>query len=234
MKKKNADQETSRRGFLGKMAAGATAIGLSTVAPVIKSLAAENSSINNSPGDPEEMFKKITGKHRIVFDATQPHGIYPFAWPRVFLLTNEMTGTMSKDCSVVVVLRHSAIGYAMESRLWEKYKMGELFEAMDPATSKPAVRNPFWKPAPGTFKVPGIGEVMIGVDQLQKSGVLFCVCEAAITVYSAVAAGNMNLDAAEVRKEWVAGLLPDIQLVPSGVWALGRAQEKQCGYIFAG
>jgi len=32
----------------------------------------------------------------------------------------------------------------------------------------------------------------------------------------------------------VNGVLPDIQIVPSGVWALGRAQEKGCGYIFAG
>jgi len=29
-------------------------------------------------------------------------------------------------------------------------------------------------------------------------------------------------------------VLPDIQIVPSGVWALGRAQQKGCGYIFAG
>jgi intracellular sulfur oxidation DsrE/DsrF family protein len=44
----------------------------------------------------------------------------------------------------------------------------------------------------------------------------------------------MKMDAAEVKKEWVAGLLPGIQVVPSGVWAIGRAQERGCGYIFAG
>jgi hypothetical protein len=38
----------------------------------------------------------------------------------------------------------------------------------------------------------------------------------------------------DVKKEWVAGLLPGIQLVPSGVWAIGRAQEKGCAYCFAG
>jgi intracellular sulfur oxidation DsrE/DsrF family protein len=45
---------------------------------------------------------------------------------------------------------------------------------------------------------------------------------------------KMNLDAAEVRKEWMAGLLPGIQVVPSGVWAVGRAQEHGCAYCFAG
>lgn len=83
----------------------------------------------------------------------------------------------------------------------------------------------------GDFKIPGIGEVEIGINQLQSHGVLFCVCEAAITVYSAVVAEQMGKVAADVRKDWIAGLLPGIQLVPSGVWALGRAQEHKCKYI---
>jgi intracellular sulfur oxidation DsrE/DsrF family protein len=32
----------------------------------------------------------------------------------------------------------------------------------------------------------------------------------------------------------VSGVLPGIQVVPSGVWALGRAQEHDCAYVFAG
>ena len=145
-----------------------------------------------------------------------------------------MTGTAAKDSSVVVVLRHSAIGYAMEDRLWAKYNLGEVFKANDPETGKPSMRNPFWKPKPGAFKIPGVGEVMIGIDQLQASGVMFCVCEVALTVYSAAVAQGMKIDAAEVKKDFVSGLLPGIQPVPSGVWALGRAQEKQCAYVFAG
>jgi intracellular sulfur oxidation DsrE/DsrF family protein len=135
---------------------------------------------------------------------------------------------------VVVVLRHSAMSYGMEDRLWAKYKFGDLFKANDPETNQPSLRNPFWKPKPGAFKIPGAGEVEIGIDQLQSKGVMFCVCEMAITVYSAVAAQMMGLDAAEVRKDFVSGILPGIQPVPSGVWALGRAQEKGCGYVFAG
>ncbi|MFN2439902.1 MAG: hypothetical protein ABR503_11935, partial [Chitinophagaceae bacterium] len=65
-------------------------------------------------------------------------------------------------------------------------------------------------------------------------GVMFCVCDAALTVYSGAVAQGMNANAGELKKEWVTGLLPGIQVVPSGVWALGRAQERGCGYIFAG
>jgi intracellular sulfur oxidation DsrE/DsrF family protein len=223
---------TSRRGFLGSLAAGTTALGISALAAPLN-LHAEPTQENNAE-DADAWFNKIKGKHKVIFDATRPHEVMPFAWPKVFLLTNEKTGTPAKDCSVVVVLRHDAIPYAFPDSLWAKYKFGEMFKADDPATKAASIRNPFWKPKPGDFKIPGIGEVQIGINELQDNGVMFCVCDMAITVYSAVAAGMMNTDAAEVKKEWVAAVLPGIQVVPSGVWAVGRAQEHGCSYIFAG
>jgi intracellular sulfur oxidation DsrE/DsrF family protein len=224
----------NRRNFLGTLAAGAAA-GIASIAPSIPTFAADEPSPSSAPyDDPEEMFKKINGKHRIVFDSPHPHEIFPFAWPRVFLLTNEATGSKDKDCSVVVVLRHASIGYALEDKLWTKYKLGEVFQANDPETSKPALRNPFWKPKPGAYKVPGVGEILIGVNELQASGVMFCVCSAAINVYSAVIAQGGGLKHEDVKKDFTDAILPGIQPVPSGVWALGRAQDHGCGYIFAG
>jgi intracellular sulfur oxidation DsrE/DsrF family protein len=122
----------------------------------------------------------------------------------------------------------------MENTLWPKYKFGEVFKFDDPATKAASLRNPFWQPKPNDFVVPGIGPVDIGIDQLQKDGVIFCVCNMAITVYSAAVATNMGLDPATVKAEWLAGVLPGIHVVPSGVWAIGRAQEKGCGYCYAG
>ena len=169
-----------------------------------------------------------------MYDATQPHEIFPFAWPKVFLLTNQATGTPAADCGVVVVLRHTAIAYAFDSWVWSKYKFGELFNANDPKTKMASLRNPFWKPQPGDFKLPGIGEVQIGINELQVDGVMFCVCEMAIGVFTGTAAGMMNMSQEEVKKDWMKGLLPGVQLVPAGVWAVGRAQEHGCAYCFAG
>ena len=234
MKIYQKNKNTDRRKFLSSIATGAASIGLTTMVPTMNAFANSETVLPAAPGDPVAWFEKIKGTQRIVFDATQPHEIYPFAWPRVFLMTNEMTGQKADDCGVVVVLRHTAIGYAMEDRLWAKYNLGEVFKANDPETGKPALRNPFWKPKAGAFKVPGIGEVLIGIKELQANGVMFCVCEAAMTVFSTGVAKGMNLDASEVRKDFMSGILPGIQAVPSGVWALGRAQNKGCGYIFAG
>jgi intracellular sulfur oxidation DsrE/DsrF family protein len=229
-----------RRKFLTAIATGAAALGLSALSStaLAKTGAFSNEENDNSNmSDADEWFKKINGKHRVVYDVTQPHAgselIMPFAWARVFLMTNAATGTPEKDSSVVTVWRHSAIPFAMEDRLWAKYKFGEMFKINDPVTNAPAVRNMFWKPNPA-FQIPGAGPVPIGINELQDSGALFCVCNMAITVYSAVAAKNMNLDHETVRKDWVSGLLPNVQVVPSGVWALGRAQERNCAYIFAG
>ncbi|MBI1341627.1 MAG: hypothetical protein GC171_01700 [Terrimonas sp.] len=231
------EKDNGRRGFLGSLATGAAVLGLSTIASPLSLKAGDIPLPNfesNTNMDPDEWFNKVSGKHRVVFDAPRPHEIMPFAWPRVFLLTNMATGSTEKDCGVVVVLRHDAIPYAMEDSLWAKYKFGEVFKADDPETGKPSLRNPFWKPKEGAFKIPGFGTVSIGINELQASGVMFCVCDAAMTVYSAALASGAGKSAAEVKKEWVDGILPGIQAVPSGVWALGRAQEKKCAYIYAG
>jgi intracellular sulfur oxidation DsrE/DsrF family protein len=241
------NHHTSRRKFLGTLTTGAATVGIAGLVTPFQKLHAEGVSIEGTTGnhttiDPDEWFKQIKGKHRIVFDATNTHQLMPFVWPKVFLLTNAGTGTPEKDCSVVVVLRHEAIAFAFEDRLWAKYKFGELFkanelgmafQAADAATAA-SFRNPLWQPKKGDFKVPGFGDVPIGINELQASGVMFCVCNAAMTVYSAAVSQGMGLKADEVLKDWTAGLLPGIQVVPSGVWAVGRAQEHGCTYCFAG
>jgi intracellular sulfur oxidation DsrE/DsrF family protein len=236
------DQPTAspRRKFLGTIAAGAAAIGLSTfVSPLAahagKLIPSENG--HTDPMDPDAWFNQIKGKHRIVYDVPAPKEghdlIMPFAWSKVFLLTNAATGTPEKDCNVVMILRHSGIAFAMEDRLWKKYKFGEVFNIKDPGTGAASVRNMMWKPNPA-FSIPGVGPVPIGIDDLQASGVMFCVCDMALTVFSAVVADATKLNKDDVKKDWLSGLLPGVQVVPSGVWAVGRAQEHKCAYCLAG
>ena len=234
MKKINTDEALPRRKFLRTMATGTATLGIASVitSPFQKIKASPLNEFNDL--GPDEWFNKIKGKHRMVFDATQPHDVFPFAWPKVFTLTNAATGTPENECSAVVVLRHNAIPYAMEDNLWAKYNFGEMFKIEDPLTKKPATRNPFWKPKPGDFKVPGIGNLSIGINELQDIGMLFCVCNMALKVYSTITAEQLKVNAEEVKSEWMKGILPGIEVMPSGVWALGRAQEKGCAYCFAG
>jgi len=65
-------------------------------------------------------------------------------------------------------------------------------------------------------------------------GVLFGVCNLALTFYSGMVAKQMGLQPDAVKQEWIAGLLPGVQVVPSGVVALNGAQTRGCSYCFAG
>ncbi len=233
MKKNHFKPVSERRDFLKQIATGAV-VTLGALASPIPLTASPSLPFMLDNDDPDAWFNKLNGKHKIVYDVPEAKGMMPFAWARVFLLTNAKTGTPEKESNVVIILRHDGIPYAMENRLWEKYKFGEMFKINDEKTKAPSTKNMFWQPKPGAFSVPGIGEVAIGINELQDSGVMFCVCDMALTVFSAVAAQNMNKDAAEVKKDWVAGILPGIQIVPSGVWAVGRAQEHGCAYCYAG
>lgn len=230
MKTNDQLQENKRRSFLKQVATGAAVLGAGMLSAPLQLSAAGIPSMDTS--DADEWFGKIKGKHRIVFDVPAPHEIFPFAWPKIFMVTNGATGTPENECSVIVILRHSAIPYALGHDLWAKYKLGEMFKIEDAETKAPATRNPFWQPKP--FNIPGIGEVKIGINDLQASGVMFCACDMAMTVNSAVAAMGLKQDPAAVKKDWLVGLLPGIQVVPSGVWAVGRAQEHGCSYCFVG
>src|SRR5687768_4789036 len=211
---------TPRRRFLSRIAAAAAALGLSTVPQ--SRLEAETIEPSADPSL-DAWFGKIKGKHRMVFDAPEPNSGMVAIWPRVYL--NTMAATYPGPATAVVVLRHDGLGLAMNDALWAKYSLGETFNVKD--GDSPAKRNPY-------AKITGLPIDGLGISELIASGILVGACDVALTVYSAGAAKKMGLDAAVVRKEWVAGLLPGVQIVPSGVMAVARAQELGCAYCYAG
>lgn len=222
----NTEISNTRRKFIGTLAAGAT-LGIAGMSNPLLAKAGIKSEITH---EAEDWFKKIKAKHRIVFDAPEPHDGFPFIWSWVYYETSNQTGVADKDAVAMVVLRHKAIPFAMEDRLWDKYNFGEVFKVNDNGTSAPAKRNVFYIPGEGDYPMPGID----GIKALQDRGAMFCVCDMALTVYSSMISQKMNLNPEEVKKDWVAGVLPGVQIVPSGVWAVGKAQENGFGYCYAG
>src|SRR5688572_4472188 len=107
MQQNQLDASSSRRSFLGRIAAGAAALGLSSMIapiPLHAATGAPETPGSNDVSAADAWFKNnIKGKHRMVFDVPQPHEIFPFAWPKVFQMTNLATGTPEKDTTVVVV-----------------------------------------------------------------------------------------------------------------------------------
>ncbi|WP_274476263.1 twin-arginine translocation signal domain-containing protein [Mangrovimonas aestuarii] len=224
----STDNLKTRRSFLEALALGAAAGGLATLTTNLQAATTFN---NQKPiQDSDEWFKKIKGTHRVVYDGSTPHDGFPIIWTWAFYLTNNQTGAPDDDITGVCVLRHSAIPYAFNSALWEKYKFGEVFGIKDNYTDAPSLRNTLYEPKEKDFPLPGID----GIKRLQERGAMFCVCDLAMKVYSGMIAQKGGLDATTVYNDFSAAVLPDIEKVPSGVWALERAQKHGCAYIYAG
>ena len=216
-----------RRGFLGSLAAS-TALGMAgLVAPRSLTAAPRSPSPEGDAGF-EAWLGRIKGKHKQVFDSPNSPTGFAFAWTRVFQMTNASVGVADKDMTAVLILRHDSIPWGMESGLWTKYQFGETFKINDPKTKMAAMGNGIWKPAE-PLPLPGMA-----LDELLASGALVGLCDMALTFYSKHVGETMKMDPAEVKKDWVAGLFPGIQIVPSGVLAVNRAQEHGCTYCYAG
>ena len=217
----------SRRQFLGALALGATASTISVLTnPIYASTKAFDAKGMKAT---ENWFDKIKGTHRIVYDGSTPHAGLPILWNWAFYLSHNSTDSADSDITAMSVLRHSAIPLALNDATWAKYKLGEFFGVKD-HTKDFALRNPWHVPQDGDYPINGPG----GIKEMQGRGALFCVCNLALQVYSGKYAEKNGGNAEEIYKDWVAGIIADIELVPSGVWALGKAQAKGCGYIFAG
>ena len=213
---------TARREFLGNIAASMAAVGLSATLP--STLGAENApAFRGLDAALDAWFGRIKGKHRMIFDAPEPNNGLSAIWPRVYL--NTMQATWPGETTAVVILRHAGLALALGDPVWSKYGIGEMFNIKD--GDAPAKRNPY-------ATITGLPIPGLGIAELLKSGVLVGACDVALTIYSAGAAQKMGLDLATVKKEWIAGLLPGVQIVPSGVLGVARAQELGCAYCFAG
>ncbi len=226
-----------RRDFLGTLVATG-AVGLTALTPfslkAMQQMQEKGMSKTSSTSGFEDWLGKIKGTHRQVFDSPHPEGGLPLAQTRVFLMTSGsgdkvQAGATDSDVQAVLVLRHASIPLAMKSDLWKKYDFAKVFDVQNPQTKEPITQNIFWQPKPGSLMLPGMG-----IDELMKDGVLIGVCDMAITVFSMGVAKKMNLKPDEVKAEWEAGVLPGIQIVPSGVLAVNRAQEHKCTYCFLG
>jgi intracellular sulfur oxidation DsrE/DsrF family protein len=221
------DLTASRRTFLGSLAATAAAgvVGMSLPERLIAQQQAMKASSNP---EFEKWLGRIKGKYKQVFDAPSTNGGLPLAWSRVFIMSNMQLGVPAKDITSVLVLRHDAIPFAMNDDLWAKYDFGEAFNVRNFITGQREKTHFLWKPKQET-PLP-----RMSLDKLLEDGVLVGVCDLALTFNSMHVGEKMKMDPAEVKKEWVAGIFPGVQIVPSGVIAINRAQQRGCTYCYAG
>jgi hypothetical protein len=220
-----------RREFIARVATATAALaGTACASPAAAQAVAASSSTpaRGAPRDGNDAWAaRITGKHRVVFDAPEiADGIVTVnAW--VYLNSYEnMYGLTDADLSVVVVIRHHAIAMAVDDALWEKYDLGHQARIKDPATKRWARRNIYWRTSPAG----GSGSEFT-LDALRQRGAILLGCALAARRFAGTIAEQTKQRAEDVHAEIRAHLIPGLELAPSGIFAVTRAQEAGCTFV---
>ncbi len=169
---------------------------------------------------------RLTGRHRHVYDVGPlRNGESPLRHVANYLAAFEQVfGLRHPDVQLLVGIAGPALPINVTDAAWDRYRLGERYGLTDPATRQPAVRNLF-RDAPE-----GSAEQRSTVRALQAKGVLFWMCDNALTARSAAWAADAGMTAAAVKADLVASLLPGVVVVPAHTMLLGLAQERGCTY----
>jgi hypothetical protein len=205
---------TPRRGFFGRIA-GVMALGLTGFVPTAAHAETEADDGPDWPG-------KLTGRHRQVVDAYEINRGFPLGFVHNFLAPN-------KSATGVIVLRHDAFPLALGHAMWEKYKIGEKENVIDPETKAAAVKNPYFEPKAGV-----LNNEEMAINRLLAVGTVFGACSVALRGHARRLASNAGVTPEEAAKEFTANIIPGITVIPSGVWGVNRAQEAGCTYCAGG
>jgi len=221
------DSPAPRREFLERLAGGTALLAAGTLAAAC----AAPAPAPVASTDDEPWLKPLSGKHKQVFDAPRVNDAFPLMFAAAYMQTMTETYKLKAgEANAFIVFRHFAAPLGLSDDIWKKYKVGAALGIMDPATKKPSERNFVWKPKPGDMmNTDASADKMVAMP-----GVVIGVCNFAVTVLSGMLAKGAGTTPEVALKEWQAAVIPGAMLVPSGVLAVGRAQEHGCSYCFAG
>lgn len=216
---------TPRRHFLGGVAAATAALALGRWSPA--NAASLSAALEPTDFD-ESWIGRIKGKHKQVFDCVSANDGFGAAFAANFIDSYKQAHKLNdKDVTAVVSFRHMSMPLTLSDDLWSKYHIGEVIGVNDPKTNAPATRNPY---RDAIMMRPGLTYEQL----IANRGVIMTACNMALGALSGMAAAKAGVTADVAAKEWTAGLLPGVVLVPSGVYAVNRAQEAGCTYCFGG
>jgi intracellular sulfur oxidation DsrE/DsrF family protein len=161
----------------------------------------------------------IPGKHRYIIDAPNPDGFssaIQFTTTYYNINVNDY-GLKDADLAVILVARHLSTLFAYSDAMWAKYgkPISDRNHVLDPKTNQP----------------PTVNLQRERLEPLIKRGLRLAVCQQSTRGYAGAIAMAMGLKQEDVFEELKANLLPNARLVPAGIVAVNRAQER--GYSLA-
>lgn len=219
-----------RREFLGRLAAGAVALGLT--GSVSKVFAAERvPDTDLTPSD--KWLSSVTGKHRQFFDMPGHNNGMGLIHVRNYLNTLRDTYHVNHpDATAVVSLYGGTTLLGFNDAMWKKYGLGNVLKVMD-GSNAAATTNVFYSAQAGSASLSLTGAPIpipadASISSLQQRGAVFIMCNNAFGLWMSLLGGAKSAD---VRKDFEANMLPGIFLVPAMVVAVNQAQTHGCTYM---
>jgi hypothetical protein len=224
----------TRREFLGQLTTGAAMMG---AMPISAELIGRRFGLATPTSAAAEQWdltwvKKITGKHKAIFDVPEIESGYGVWRASIFgAQYHEVLGIPEKDISSVLVMRHNGIALAMQQSFWDKYNLGKSKNVLHPVTQQGTDRNPALLSSKRNEQ-PDMFDAF-ALDKFIARGGIALACNLALDDMVELVKDGGKVPDDEARKQAIAALVPGVILQPSGVFAALRAQEAGCAYLRA-
>jgi intracellular sulfur oxidation DsrE/DsrF family protein len=149
---------------------------------------------------------RLTGKYKAVFDSFDLNGGIALDNASVFMDGyREVYGATDADTQAVIVMRGNGVHMAFGDATWEKYGLAARLKTRGPA-------NPFARQ----------------LAALRQRGAILLACNLAASYYAMAIAQAAGVDAGVVQTDVRENLIAGALLMPSGVFAVLRAEQAGC------
>ncbi len=218
----------ARRSFLARLGMGAGVLSVSAVgsSAALADVAGSDAAWHPARHDQDNWLDQIPGVHRFAFDTTTPAGVdaaLRFA-NNYYNVNQNAYGVKDTDLAVLIIVRAKSTSFGYSDAVWAKYgaQLSEQSGFTDPKTKQAPTVNFYAKPADGS------GDPISGAMQaLIKKGVHFGVCASATRNIAGRIAKATGGEPDAIIKELSANLVcPNARMVPAGIVAVNRAQER--------
>ena len=234
MSEKESGLSLVRRLFLTRLGLGAGVIGASVVganvagASVAAAPPAADAGGSWKPArhEQDDWYEQIPGQHRFLIDTDSADAM---SWGmrfagNYFNANINAYGLKESDLAVIIVARHRSTSFAYSNAMWAKYGkyFSEQAEFVDPKTKEAPTVNIYLTAEEGQGAP---------IDEMVKKGVHFAVCGMSSRAIAGRVAKGTGGKADDILKELTSNLVGNARIVPAGILAVSRAQER--GYTLA-
>ena len=220
---KQSSSGPERRSFLSRFNVGAAS--LAALAMGSRAMA----QVKLEPGtrweparhDKDDWMDAIPGKHRLIIDTTSGDAFRDaLLFASNFILANRTDyGLENTDLANIIVARHQSTAFGYTDAVWAKYGVPIAARAnfVDPKTKE----------------APKVNVHTATLDTLAKQGVRFAVCSMATRNLAGLIAKAVSGDADAIAVELSSNLVSNARMVPAGIVAVNRGQERGYSLVTA-